>query len=281
MGDNLRKLAIRCLSAALLVLAIGGAASAQQPRAWEMFFQEAASPVMQRIAEFNVYITVIIVLITVLVLALILAVIVRFNEKANPRPSKTTHNALLEVLWTAVPVIILVAIAIPSLRLLYFMDKTETPELTLKVIGHQWYWSYEYPDNGNFTFDSLLVPDDQLQPGQPRLLTVDNRVVLPVDTNIRLLITATDVIHSWALPALVEKIDAIPGRTNEGWVRIIKEGTFYGQCSELCGVNHGFMPVAVEAVSKEKFAAWVAEAQRKFANTEGAPLNLAQARTGR
>ena len=266
----------------LCFTAFGGAALADKPRPWEMYWQEPATSTMERIIAFHDLMFWIILSITLFVMVLLLIIIVRFNEKANPTPSKTTHNAVLEVLWTAIPVVILVVVAIPSLRLLYFMDTTDKADMTLKVVGHQWFWSYEYPDHGNFTFDSLLVPDDQLKPGQPRLLEVDNRVVLPIDTNIRLLMTSVDVIHSWALPALIHKLDTVPGRVNETWMRITKEGVYYGQCSELCGVNHGFMPIAVEAVSKERFAAWVAEAQKKFAKVDGgpadaAPINVAHA----
>ena len=214
---------------------------------WQMNLQPAASPVMEKVHDFHYLLLVIQVGIVLLVLAIMAYVCFRFNAKRNPVPSKTTHNTLLEVVWTAVPIVILVIIAIPGMRLLYFHDRAHDYEMTLKVTGHQWYWTYSYPDQGEFEFDSIMIPDDDLQEGQPRLLTVDNRVVLPVDTNIQVLITADDVIHNWAVPALGMKIDAVPGRTNERWVRIDKEGTYYGMCSELCGVNHGFMPIQVEA----------------------------------
>jgi cytochrome c oxidase subunit 2 len=183
----------------------------------------------------------------------------------------------LEIVWTAVPIVILVIIAVPGMRLLYFSDKTQDYEMTLKVTGHQWYWSYTYPDQGDFQFDSILVPEDELEEWQPRLLTVDNRVVLPVDTNIQVLITSDDVIHDWAVPALGMKIDATPGRVNERWVRINEEGTYYGMCSELCGVNHGFMPIQVEAVSKEAFAEWVEQAKEEFARNDRPGVNLVEA----
>ena len=250
-------------------------ALADQPRPWEMSFQEAASPVMEKIVDLHDLLLVISALIVVLVLGLIVYVAVRFNEKANPTPTRTTHNTVLEVVWTALPVLILVVIAVPSFRLLYYMDTAQNPEMTLKVNGHQWYWSYEYPDNDNLTFDSNMVPEEDLKPGQPRLLEADNRVVLPVNTDIRVLATASDVMHSWAVPAFGLKIDAIPGRANEAWVRITREGTFYGQCSELCGVNHGYMPITVEAVSKEAFARWVEEAKKKFARADGTAVRIA------
>ena len=242
---------------------------------WEMGFQEAASPVAERIHELHHLLFWIITAIVLFVLVLLIYVIVKFNEKANPVPSKTTHNTFIEVLWTVVPIIILVIISVPSFKLLFFMDKYENPDMTLKVTGHQWYWSYTYPDDGNFSFDSQMVQTSDLKPGQPRLLTVDNAVVLPVDTNIRILQTSTDVIHDFAVPAFGLKLDAVPGRINEDWVRITKPGTYYGQCSELCGVGHSYMPIEVHAVSKEAFKAWVAKAKKQFAQTDGAPATAA------
>ena len=252
----------------LIALAAGGAVAAQ-PTPWQMGLQPAASPVMDEINSFHNLLLVIIFAIAIFVLALLAYVMWRFSAKRNPIPSKTSHNTFIEVIWTAVPILILVVIAIPSFKLLYFMDRTSEAEMTLKAIGHQWYWSYEYPDHGDFTFDSLMLADDELEDGQPRLLEVDNRVVLPVDTNIRILITADDVLHSWAMPAFGVKTDAVPGRVNETWVRIEREGIYYGQCSELCGVNHGYMPIAVEAVSREAFALWVEEAKEEFARVDG------------
>ena len=236
---------------------------------WQMWFQPAASPVMERIIEFHNLIFVIEVSIVLLVLGLMVYIIIRFNSKSNPVPSKTTHNTILEVAWTAVPLLLLIVIAVPSMKLLYYADRIEDGEMTLKVIGSQWYWSYEYPDQGGFTFDSIIVGDEDLKPGQPRLLSVDNSVVLPAETNIRLLFTATDVIHNWAVPSLGLKLDAVPGRVNESWVRINSEGDYYGMCSELCGVNHGFMPIHIKAVSKADFAAWVEKAKREFADENG------------
>lgn len=258
-------------------LAFGWAAPALAgaPEPWQLGFQDAATPVMELINGFHNFLLYIIVAIAVFVLGLMLYVMVRFNEKANPTPSKTTHHTILEVTWTVIPVLILVLISIPSFRLLYFMDKTEKPEMTLQVTGAQWYWTYAYPDHGNFKFDSLMIPDSDLKPGQLRLLEVDNRVVVPVDTNIRVLLTANAVIHSWAVPALGIKTDTVPGRMNETWMRVTKPGVYYGQCSELCGVNHGFMPVVVEAVSKAQFAEWVARAKEKF-KAETAPDGAAK-----
>ena len=257
---------------------VPGIAFGAQPRPWEMNFQPAATPVMERIHNFHNMLLIIEGLIVLLVLVLMVIIIVRFRASANPVPSKTTHNTPLEVIWTVVPILILVAIAVPSLRLLFYMDKipksgpeaTNYPKMTLKITGHQWYWSYAYPDNGNFTFDSNIIPDEDLKPGQPRLLSVDNRVVLPINTNVRLLITSGDVIHDWAVPSFGVKTDAVPGRINETWIRIERTGTYYGQCSELCGINHGFMPIAVNAVTKKDFDAWVAKAKKEFASNDTA-----------
>jgi len=275
----LERLKLIVFSAALGVFAWPSAAFAVEGRSkpWQMNLQEAHSPLMERIHEFNNMLMVIQLLIVVFVLGVLGYVIFRFNAKRNPVPSKTTHNTLLEIVWTAVPIVILVIIAIPSMKLLYYSDKTEDYEMTLKVVGHQWYWSYEYPDQGDFTFDSILVPAEDLEEGQPRLLTVDNRVVLPVGTNIQVLVASDDVIHDWAVPSLGMKIDATPGRINERWVRIDEEGTYYGMCSELCGVNHGFMPIQVEAVSKEAFAEWVEQAKEQFAATNRPAVSVAEA----
>lgn len=246
--------------------ALIGVANAAEPTPWQLNFQPAVTPVAHLQHQLHELLLWIIIIISLFVLALLIYVCVRFSAKNNPVPSKTSHNTVIEVLWTVLPVMILVVIAVPSFKLLYFMDKTDKPELTLKATGHQWYWSYTYQDHGNFTFDSLMVPEDQLKDKTKRLLEVDNRVVLPVDTNIRVLVTSEDVIHAWAVPAFGVKMDGYPGRLNETWMRIEKEGVYYGQCSELCGLNHAFMPIAVQAVSKAEFAKWVAEAQKKFAD---------------
>lgn len=267
--------------ASLAVVWASGGAYADIAYPWQMDLQEPMSPVMERVYDFNMLLTVISTIIALFVLALLLYVAIRFNEKANPVPSRTTHNTAIEVLWTVIPVLILVAIAVPSFKLLYYQDRAEDAEMTLKVIGHQWYWSYEYPDHGDFTFDSVLVPEEELKAGQPRLLTVDNKVVLPVDTTIRVLYTSADVIHAWAVPALVQKSDATPGRINENWMRINKPGTYYGQCSELCGVNHFAMPIVVEAVSKEDFAAWVKKAQKEFASSGPTPVEVTRSAAAR
>ena len=261
---------IGCFLLAVLMSAGAGLAAPAlaAPRDWQLGLPEPVSPTMEKIVDFHNLLLVVITLISVFVLVLLLYVMFRFSEKRNPTPSKTTHNTVIEVLWTVVPVVILVAIAVPSFRLLYFADRVENADMTIKAIGRQWYWSYEYPDQGNFTFDATLVPEEDLAPGQLRLLTTDNAVVLPVNTKIRLLITASDVLHAFALPAMGIKLDAVPGQVNETWMEITREGTYYGQCSEICGTNHAYMPIMVEAVSKEKFDAWVKEAQEKFAKVD-------------
>ncbi|HXV25311.1 MAG TPA: cytochrome c oxidase subunit II [Alphaproteobacteria bacterium] len=268
----------RSIAAGLIVLATAGSepALAQMPQDWQLHLQPPATPVMERLYDFHILLLWIISGISIFVLGLLLYAIFRFRESRNPVPSRTTHHTLVEVVWTVVPVLILVVIAVPSLRILYFSDRVESVEMTIKAIGHQWYWSYEYPDHGNFTFDALMKSTEELEHGEPRLLATDNRVVLPVGTNIRVLITADDVLHAWAVPSFGVKRDAVPGRINEVWMRIDREGVYYGQCSELCGKDHAFMPIMVEAVSKERFQEWVSEAQAKFARVDGAaPAALA------
>ncbi|MCB9931013.1 MAG: cytochrome c oxidase subunit II [Alphaproteobacteria bacterium] len=253
-------------------------ALADQPHEWGLGLQQAASPVMEDIrAMHNHLLLPIIFGIVIFVTVLLLYVMIRFNKRANPVPSSFTHNTAIEVIWTVVPVLILVIIAIPSFKLLYKADHTDDPEMTLKVTSNQWYWSYSYPDNGDFSFDSNLLEGADLPQGALRLLTVDNKVVLPVDTNIRILLTSSDVLHNWTVPAFGVKIDTVPGRLRETWVRITKEGTYYGQCSELCGVRHAYMPIEVQAVSKERFAAWVKQAQAKYGSLDATPTKLAAA----
>lgn len=234
-------------------------ALADAPRPWQTGFQDAASPVMERIAGLHDYLLVIVTLITLFVMGLLGWVIWRYRAERNPVPSNITHNTRLEIAWTAIPVLILASIALPSLNLLRYMDKAHEAEMTLKITGHQWYWTYAYPDRGEVTFDAMMIQPEDLKPGQKRLLETDNRVILPINTDIRLLMASDDVIHSWAVPALGVKTDSVPGRLNESWVRIEREGTYYGQCSELCGVLHGFMPIAIQAVSRPAFEAWIAE----------------------
>jgi cytochrome c oxidase subunit II len=283
MRDFFQRWLLAVSMALVAFAAIAGEAAADgvlgMPREWEIDFQPAYSPVMEQIQDFNYLIHTIIIFIVALVLSILVYVIFRFNARRNPVPSKTSHNTLLEVAWTVLPVLALVVIVIPSLKLLYFSDKAEKPDMTLKVTGHQWYWSYNYPDHGEITFDSIPIPAEDLQPGQPRLLAVDNPVVVPVNANVQVLVNSDDVIHNWAVPSLALKKDATPGRTNETWFRATQEGIFYGMCSELCGVNHYFMPIEVRAVSKEAFDAWVEEAKQKFAANGRTQVELASSGT--
>lgn len=270
----MRRLSLVGLAAAGVLLA--PSAWADEPLPWAIGFQRGASPTMEQITTLSTVLNGIIIGIIVLVTALVAYCAWRFNATRNPEPAQWTHNTKLEIAWTALPAIILLIIAVPSFRLLYFMDRVQDADMTLKVTGHQWYWSYDYPDHG-FTFDALMIADTDLKPGQRRLLTTDNEVVLPVGVPIRIQMTADDVIHSWAVPAFGIKTDTIPGRLNETWVKINDPGTYYGQCSELCGVNHGFMPIMVRAVPKEEFDRWTAEAKTKFAAIP-ATTNVASSR---
>src|SRR3954462_10747208 len=248
------------LAVAGLTLATGGAAFAElgQPAPWEYTLQESASPVMDNITWFHNFLFVLITVITLFVLALLVIVVVKFNAKSNPAPSRTTHNTLIEVAWTLIPVLILVGIAVPSFRLLFLQLDVPKADLTIKATGKQWYWSYGYPDNGKFEFDSLLAQDKK-----PRLLGVDNEMVVPVNKVVRIQTTGADVIHSFAVPAFGIKIDSVPGRLNETWFKATKEGMFYGQCSELCGKDHAFMPIAVRVVNDTEFASWVEAPKKK------------------
>ncbi len=253
-------------------LGLGSVAFAAQPTPWQISFQEAAAPVMEQINSFNTFTLWIVTPIVLFVLALLILCAVRFNSKANPTPSKTTHNAMIEVAWTVVPVLILVVMAVPSFRLLY--NQLEIPEahMTIKATGYQWYWGYEYPDNDDIAFDSYMLQEDELGPDDPRLLAVDNEIVVPVGKVIRVQVTAADVLHSFAMPSMGLKMDAVPGRLNETWFEAEREGIYYGQCSELCGVLHAFMPIAIRVVSDEQFAQW---AQMAVEDVEGANEMLA------
>ncbi len=237
---------------------------------WQLGFQTPATPVMDKLNQMHDFLLWVITLIVIFVLVLLVYICVRFRRKANPVPSKTTHNTKIEVIWTVLPILILVVIAIPSLRIHYFMQKVVDPELTIKAVGYQWYWHYEYPEQGGFGYDSYMKKTD-LAPDEHRLMAVDNHVVVPVNTKVRVLLTGADVIHAWAIPAFGVKKDAIPGRLNETWFLAEKTGRFYGQCSELCGVGHGFMPIVVDVVSKDEFKAWVKKKQDEAGIKPDAP----------
>jgi len=242
----------------MLVTASPALAGEGQPSPWQMTFQNAATPIMEQITSFHRFVNIIIVCIALFVLGLMIYVMVRFNEKRNPQPSRTTHNTVLEIAWTVIPVLILVSIAIPSFRLLFAQYDFPKADLTVTATASQWYWTYDYPDYG-ITFASIIVQDADLKPGQPRLLTVDHELVVPVNKNVIVQVKAVDVIHDWAVPSFGIKIDAVPGRLQRTWFRAERSGMFYGQCSELCGRNHAFMPIAVRVVSDEEFADWLAK----------------------
>ncbi len=255
---------------ALLPLSLAHAGEDHIAKPWQLGFVDPATSIMEQLDRGHDYLLIIITGICLLVLMLLLYICLRFNRRRNPVPSKTAHNTRLEIIWTVIPILILVVIAIPSLRLHYFMQRVVDPEMTVKVVGYQWYWRYEYPDQGGFGFDSYMKKDNELAPGEHRLLAVDNRMVVPVNTKVRLLITGADVIHAFAVPGFGVKKDAVPGRLNESWFEAERTGTFYGQCSELCGVGHGFMPIVIDVVEKDQFTAW-ARAQRQKA---GLPLEV-------
>ncbi len=254
---------LRCIGA--LVAFVGASlwtgaalAAAGHPTPWQLGFQDSVTAISDQIHSFHNLTMVIITLITLFVLGLLVFAMMRFNARANPTPSKSTHNTLIEVSWTVIPIIILVLIAVPSFKLLYAQYDVPKPDLTIKAIGHQWYWSYEYPDQEEMSFDSVMVEDGDLKPDQPRLLSVDNEVVVPVNKNVLVLVTADDVIHNWTIPSFGSKVDAVPGRVTSTWFNARKKGIYYGQCSELCGIRHAFMPIAVRVVDEEVFNNWAA-----------------------
>ncbi|MBX9824524.1 MAG: cytochrome c oxidase subunit II [Xanthobacteraceae bacterium] len=262
---------LAALAAAVVAgLAVGDVAWAGmgQPSPWQIGFQGSVTPVGDYIHWFHDWLLAIITLITLFVLALLIIVVVKFNARANPAPSRTTHNTLLEVAWTLVPVIILVVIAVPSFKLLFLQTTIPPADLTIKATGKQWYWSYAYPDS-NFEFDSLMLKDNERKADQPRLLAVDNEIVVPVNKNVRVQVIGADVIHAFAVPSFGIIIDAVPGRLNETWFRATREGVYYGQCRELCGKDHAFMPIAVRVVSERDFATWLEQAKRKYAAIDG------------
>jgi cytochrome c oxidase subunit 2 len=254
-------------------------AQVQAPHPWQMGMQTPGSPVEERVHSLHNLVMVIITIITIFVAGLLAWVIWRYDAKRHPVPSRTSHNTLLEVGWTVIPALILVVIAIPSFSLVYYEDRTQNADLTIKVTGHQWYWEYNYPDGGPVNFESRMVASEDLKPGQMRLLAVDNQLVLPVGKNVRILTTSADVIHSFFIPSLGVQRYAIPGRTIETWVRIDRVGDFYGECNQICGTNHSEMPISIHAVPAAEFTTWLAQAKTKFAAGEppipAAPLPAA------
>jgi cytochrome c oxidase subunit 2 len=261
----LLKRLIAIVVTSVTVLGLGAALAATgQPEPWQLGLQKGATPVMDDIIWFHDFLLWLIGAITLFVLALLVIVAVKFNARSNPVPSRTTHNTTIEVIWTVVPVLILVTIAVPSFRLLFLQLNTPKADVTVKATGKQWFWSYSYPDS-KFEFDSLMVQTKDLKPGQPRLLAVDNEMVVPVGKVVRVLTTGADVIHAFAIPSFGIKIDAIPGRINETWFKAEREGMYYGQCSELCGKDHAFMPIAIHVVSDRDYTAWLEQAKKKYA----------------
>jgi cytochrome c oxidase subunit II len=275
-----RLTAIAATAGGLLASAGVALAGLGQPSPWQMDLQDSATPVMDQIASFHFFLLWVIAAISAFVLALLLIIIVRFNSRANPVPTRTTHNTPLEIIWTIVPVIILAVIAVPSFRLLFVELDVPTPDITIKATGKQWFWSYSYPDNGNFEFDSLMVAEKDLKAGQPRLLTADSDMVVPVNKVVHVLVTGADVIHSFTVPSFGVRIDAVPGRINDTWFKATTTGMFYGQCSELCGKDHSFMPISVRVVSEADFTTWAAAAKQKYATDNTVPANTFAAADG-
>ncbi len=252
----------------ILSFFFGSAALANQPKDYQLGFQPAATSLMKDLAWLHDYILLpVIIAISVFVLFLLIYIVIKFRESKNPQPSKTTHNTLLEVVWTVIPCLILVVIAVPSFKLLYKQEVIPKADVTIKAIGYQWYWGYEYPDE-KIAFESVMIESKNLKPGQLRLLSTDTKIVIPVNKVVKVLITSNDVNHAWTVPAFGVKKDAIPGKVNQIWFNVEKEGVYYGQCSELCGIKHAFMPIEVHVVSDEKYAAWLVEAKKKFAMEE-------------
>ena len=256
---------MRLIAYTILAMFVCSQLIADQPKDWQLGFQKSASKSMSDIVLFHDYMLLpIITAITVFVLFLVIYACIRFRATKNKIASQTSHNTTIEIVWTLVPCLILIIMAVPSFKVLYSQDKVPPADVTVKAIGYQWYWGYEYPDE-NIIFDSYMIEDKDLKANQPRLLSVDNEVVVPVNKNIKVLITANDVLHAWALPSFGVKRDAVPGRINETWFKADRTGTFYGQCSELCGIKHAFMPITVRVVTDEDYKKWLLEAKEKFA----------------
>jgi len=271
--STLRGMSLKAMAAACAVATgLGGfaplalAQSKLMAKPGQMGMLTPVTPIAQEIYDFHNLLVIVITAISIFVLALLIYVMLRFNEKANPNPSRTTHSTSLEVAWTIVPVLILVVLAIPSFRLLTHQLTLPAADVTIKVTGKQWYWSYDYPkDQGDFGFDQILKADKDLKAGEPRLLTVDNEAVVPVNKIVRLQVTAGDVIHSFTIPSFGVRIDAVPGRLNETWFKAEREGLYYGQCSKICGKDHAYMPISIRVVSEQQYQAWIADAKKKFA----------------
>ncbi|HTT79607.1 MAG TPA: cytochrome c oxidase subunit II [Stellaceae bacterium] len=285
-----RTAALRALGALApglgFLLALAPSAWAEQPYDWEVEMQPPATPYDQRLQSFHNELQIIIILITIFVMGLLLYVMIRFHHSRHPVPTKTSHNPVIEITWTVVPVVILVLIAIPSFKLLYYMARIPKDSMTIKVTGHQWYWTYDYPKQ-KISFDSNSVPDKDLKPGQPRLLTVDNPLVVPAHTNIRVLVTSTDVIHSWYVPSFGVQEYAVIGRENHAWFNVLHPGTYYGECNQICGIGHSHMTIEVVALPPPDFQKWLVMARKKYAynapasdNPQPGAMLIAAARSG-
>ena len=272
-ANFMRYLLIFAFMISIFVASIAGAA---QPEPWQVWHQEPAGSIAEKALNLHNLLLIIITMISFFVLGLLGYVGWRFRSNANPTPSKTTHNTTIEILWTLIPVLILVVIAVPSFQLLYYMDETKNSDMVIKVTGNQWHWNYEYIDE-KIGFDSYMLSDEELKPGQPRLLSVDNPLVVPEDTKIKFLVTANDVMHSFFVPSLAVQTYAIIGRVNEVWIDVPKGGkTYYGQCNQICGVNHSFMPIVVKAMVQDEYQAWLADAKQEFAiNESPQPIQFA------
>jgi cytochrome c oxidase subunit II len=276
--DNLKSYKIKAYGLVIAALALFTGLTASnpawagfgQPSPWQMNFQDAATQIMRDIHSFHNLLLWIITAISVFVLILLIIIMVRFNEKANPVPSKTTHHTGLEIAWTIIPILILVVIAIPSFRLLREQLTIPKADIVVKATGYAWYWGFEYPkDQGGFRFEANIVEDKDLKPGQPRLLAVDNEMVVPVNKIVNVQVTAADVLHAFAMPSFGIKMDAVPGRLNQTWFKAEREGIYYGQCSELCGARHAYMPIAIRVVSEAAYAEWLESAKKKYARLDG------------
>ena len=267
---SIRRIASIAAAAAFTTL-LAIPSQAQLPRPWQLGMQKAHSPVEESIHSLHSLVTWLMLAVVVFVAGLLAYVIWRFSAKRHPKASRTSHNTVLEVAWTVIPVLILVVIAIPSFRLIYFEDKARDPDMTIQVTGHQWYWQYTYPDSANLTFDSRPIANDEIKPGQLRRLSVDNPLVVPAGKAIRILTTGADVIHSFYIPSLGVQRYAIPGRTIETWMKVDEPGDYYGECNQICGTNHSFMPISVHAVTEAEYTTWLTDAKTKFTSDAGTP----------
>jgi cytochrome c oxidase subunit 2 len=262
--QTIRKLATG-ICAGLAAMLLGSGAFADQPQPWQLGMQDPATPITERTHHFHNELLLLIFAISLFVFGLLAYIMIKFNHRSHPVPTRTTHNPLIEFLWTVIPVLILVTIAIPSFKLMYYMDRVPDSKMTIKITGHQWYWEYNYPDQGNFSFNSNLIADKDLKPGDKRLLEVDNPLVIPVGTTIRVQVAGTDVIHSWFVPSFGVQEYAVVGRLNEAWMHVNQPGIYYGECNQICGVNHAFMPIKVVVMTQADFDKWLAQAKTAFA----------------